>query len=100
MPLSPSSCDELVANAHGKWQIRPATAVKMAQLTATDAKLDAPESVRRNGDIRPGRYLANDLLLNTLGHGVIQYDAQLNEVDSHSRGETRAGTARSRPLEA
>ena len=57
-----------IADAHRKRQIGPPTAVKVAQFTASHAKLDPAEPVRGDRHVRPLGNFANDLLLNALGH--------------------------------
>lgn len=68
MPFGLARRYQLIADAHGKRQIGPSAAVKVAQFTSTDAKFDAAEPMRGDRHVRPRGNFANDPLLNALGH--------------------------------
>ena len=66
MPFGLARRYQLIAHAHGKRQIGPSAAVKVAQFTSPDAKLDPAEPVRGDRHVRPRGNFSNDPLFNAL----------------------------------
>ena len=69
MRLGPAGGDEIVAHEQGKREVGQPIAVQMAQLATAVPELRPAKPVAANGHAGPTGDVANDAVVNGLGHG-------------------------------